>query len=187
MKDKRTALLDAGLKLFVENGFYATPTAQIAREAGLATGSLFHYFSTKEELINTIYLENKDLLIEALKKGLDEQMTVKSKLRKLFFNFIFWALDYSRELQFFNQFSNSPFIDQMTKEQGLERFVFVFEIIEKGKETDVLKDMPADLLFDTAQGVLNGFVFNLLANRDRANDQAYLENGFILYWDCIKG
>ncbi|MDP2337910.1 MAG: TetR/AcrR family transcriptional regulator [Bacteroidota bacterium] len=187
MKDKRTALLESGLRLFVENGFHATPTSQIAREAGVATGTLFHYFKTKEDLINSIYIENKDLLIKALKMDLEEQMTVKSKLRKLFFNFVYWALDYTCELQFFNQFSNSPFIDQLTKEQGMERFSFVFEIVKNGQETDVLKDLPADLLFDVAQGVLNGFVLNLLANRDRVNDLNFLENGFSLYWDCIKG
>jgi len=57
--DKRTAILSASLTLFTERGFHGTPTSMIAREAGIATGTLFHYFKTKEELITALYLSVK--------------------------------------------------------------------------------------------------------------------------------
>ncbi len=48
--DKRTTIMKAALKLFTERGFHGTSTAQISREAGVATGTLFNYFPTKEDL-----------------------------------------------------------------------------------------------------------------------------------------
>jgi AcrR family transcriptional regulator len=59
IEDKKAALLKAALKLFTERGFHGTSTAQISKEAGVATGTLFNYFPTKEDLINGLYFEVK--------------------------------------------------------------------------------------------------------------------------------
>ena len=59
VKDKRTAIIEAALKLFTERGFHGTSTAEISKEAGVATGTLFNYFPTKEDLINSLYFEVK--------------------------------------------------------------------------------------------------------------------------------
>ncbi|MDD3246000.1 MAG: TetR/AcrR family transcriptional regulator [Methanosarcina sp.] len=52
VEDKRTAIIETALKLFTERGFHGTSTAQISKEAGVATGTLFNYFPTKEDLVN---------------------------------------------------------------------------------------------------------------------------------------
>ncbi|MCK5033837.1 MAG: helix-turn-helix transcriptional regulator, partial [Calditrichia bacterium] len=52
--EKREAILKATLNLLVERGFHDTPTSLIAKEAGVATGTLFHHFKNKEELINAL-------------------------------------------------------------------------------------------------------------------------------------
>ncbi len=59
VKDKKTAIMGAALKLFTERGFHGTSTAQISKNAGVATGTLFNYFPTKEDLINSLYFEVK--------------------------------------------------------------------------------------------------------------------------------
>ena len=46
--DKKQAILDTALTLFVSQGFYATSTASIAKTAGVATGTLFHHFASKK-------------------------------------------------------------------------------------------------------------------------------------------
>ena len=46
--DKKTAIMESALKLFTEREFHGTSTAQISKEAGIATGTLFNYFPTKE-------------------------------------------------------------------------------------------------------------------------------------------
>lgn len=53
--DKKEMIFAAALKLFVKNGIDRTPTAMISKEAGVATGTLFHYFSSKEVLVNELY------------------------------------------------------------------------------------------------------------------------------------
>ena len=55
VQDKKTAIMNTALKLFTERGFHGTSTAQISKELGVGTGTLFNYFPTKEELINSLY------------------------------------------------------------------------------------------------------------------------------------
>ena len=57
-QDKRSAIIDAATRVIVSQGLSA-PTALIAKEAGIANGSLFTYFATKTELYNQLYLELK--------------------------------------------------------------------------------------------------------------------------------
>jgi AcrR family transcriptional regulator len=56
VNEKEQKILDTSLVLFVEKGFHGTSTAEIAKTAGVATGTLFHYFKTKEELIDRLYI-----------------------------------------------------------------------------------------------------------------------------------
>ena len=56
---KRKKIIEISLKLFVERGFHGTPTSLIAKEAGIANGTLFNYFKTKDILINEVYKEIK--------------------------------------------------------------------------------------------------------------------------------
>ena len=62
--DKKEEILKTALKLFVEFGFHATPTSKIAKEAGVANGTLFHYYKTKDELILALYAHTKSHLTE---------------------------------------------------------------------------------------------------------------------------
>jgi AcrR family transcriptional regulator len=71
VKDKKTAIMEAALKLFTERGFHGTSTAQISKEAGVATGTLFNYFPTKEDLINSLYFEVKGQLSQSMGKEIE--------------------------------------------------------------------------------------------------------------------
>ncbi len=55
--DKRKAILSAALRVFAERGVSHAPTAAISKVAGIAEGSLFTYFKTKDELLNELYIE----------------------------------------------------------------------------------------------------------------------------------
>ena len=67
-EDKRNAILSAAIQVFAERGLGA-PTAAITSAAGIAEGSLFTYFKTKDELINALYRELKLELADAMMSG----------------------------------------------------------------------------------------------------------------------
>ena len=53
---KKQDILDTTLALVVRQGLHATPMAQIAQESNVAVGTIYHYFSSKEEIIHELYL-----------------------------------------------------------------------------------------------------------------------------------
>src|SRR5688572_26132351 len=53
--DRRESILDAALQCFVERGFHGTAIPEIAAKASIATGTIYHYFASKEALVNALY------------------------------------------------------------------------------------------------------------------------------------
>ncbi len=81
---------------------------------------------------------------------------------------------------------SSPYISNLTREQGVQRFRFLYDLIEDGQQQDVLKDMPTDLLFDLASGLVHVMGAHFQQHPERFRDTHYCELAFSAYWDCIK-
>jgi AcrR family transcriptional regulator len=118
--DKKTAIIEAALKLFTERGFHGTSTAQISKEAGVATGTLFNYFPTKEDLINSLYFKVKGQLSQSMGKEIEAQSPFQDKLRKIWSNLIKWGVDNQEEFLFVGQFCSSPYITKFTREEVMK-------------------------------------------------------------------
>ena len=64
-EEKRRLILDAAVRVFAHKGFHTSRVGDIAEEAGVAHGLLYHYFSSKDEVLDTIFRETwSDLLAE---------------------------------------------------------------------------------------------------------------------------
>ncbi len=64
--DKRRQILDAAVHVFARQGFHATRVSDIADEAGVAYGLVYHYFKSKDEVMNELFLERWSLLRSAI-------------------------------------------------------------------------------------------------------------------------
>lgn len=83
VKDKRAAIMEAALKLFTGRRFHGTSTAQISKDAGVAKGTLFNYFPTKENLINSLSFYVKGRLSRSIKEGIDAEAAFQGRMKKL--------------------------------------------------------------------------------------------------------
>jgi AcrR family transcriptional regulator len=64
-EEKRRLILDAAVRVFARSGYHTSRVGDIAEEAGIAHGLLYHYFSGKEEVLETVFRENWRSLLEA--------------------------------------------------------------------------------------------------------------------------
>ena len=64
--DKRRNILDAAIKVFARQGFHSTRVSDIADEAGVAYGLVYHYFKSKDEVLNELFVERWSLLLAAI-------------------------------------------------------------------------------------------------------------------------
>lgn len=151
---KRELILEAALALFIENGFEKTPTSAISKAAGVATGTLFHHFKTKEDLINALYLEVKFALLENLATkaaatshlSSTAEASLKAQIHALWFNMIDWVLQHPQEFRFLAQFGESAHIASSTREKVEEAFTDSQALFAKGVEEGLFYDLPLDLL-----------------------------------------
>ena len=67
--DKRRLILDAAVRVFARQGFHSTRVSDIADEAGVAYGLVYHYFNSKEEVLNELFVERWSLLIAAIEEA----------------------------------------------------------------------------------------------------------------------
>src|ERR1700747_242376 len=91
--EKRNAILEAATRGIVTQGLSA-PTAGIAKEAGVANGSLFTYFETKKDLFNSLYLELKEEMASAAMKGLPEHADIRRQFFHIWKHWTNWAIAY---------------------------------------------------------------------------------------------
>ena len=78
--DKRRLILDAAVRVFARQGFHTCRVADIADEANVAYGLVYHYFSSKDEILDTLFLERWDLMLEAISEADAQQPTAPDKL-----------------------------------------------------------------------------------------------------------
>jgi AcrR family transcriptional regulator len=64
--DKRRVILDAAVRVFARQGFHTCRVSDIADEAGVAYGLVYHYFSSKDEILDTLFLERWDVMLAAI-------------------------------------------------------------------------------------------------------------------------
>ena len=81
--DKRRVILDAAVRVFARQGFHTCRVADIADEAGVAYGLVYHYFSSKEEILDTLFLERWDIMLEAIAEADERQRSPREKLHAI--------------------------------------------------------------------------------------------------------
>ena len=79
--DKRRLLLDAAVRVFARKGFHSARVGDIAEEAGVAHGLLYHYFSSKDEVLATIFRETWSELLSAVSDVEHSDETAREQLR----------------------------------------------------------------------------------------------------------
>ncbi|QUM82720.1 TetR/AcrR family transcriptional regulator [Moritella sp. 5] len=152
-KSKKTLILDAALALFTVNGFHGTTTAAIAREAKVATGTLFHHFATKEALIEALYLEVKKEFAQALLQPNDHN--AESRLTDIWVNGVHWLVNHPQKMAFILLCSHSLYFDKKIQLVIWEEVLgFFTQLLNTGIRNGMIKDLPIPYLLTTCESFL---------------------------------
>lgn len=107
--DRRQALKDTAMRLFVEEGFQQTSTARVSKVAGVATGTLFTYFASKDDLINTVYAESKSELTAFILEKVTESDPLIKILKSIWKQGVKWGLANPIQYRFIQLFEASAY------------------------------------------------------------------------------
>ena len=78
--DKRRMILDAAVRVFARQGFHHCRVSDVADEAGVAYGLVYHYFDSKEEILNTLFLERWQVMLDAIAEIDRKDASAREKL-----------------------------------------------------------------------------------------------------------
>ncbi len=78
--DKRRLILDAAVRVFARQGFHTCRVSDIADEAGVAYGLVYHYFDSKDEVLDVLFLERWNVLLEAITEIDAREIPAREKL-----------------------------------------------------------------------------------------------------------
>ena len=81
--DKREAILRAAITVFAHNGYFNSKVADIAREAGVADGTVYLYFKSKEDILHSIFDRSVEEALDAARKQVKQVSDPKEKLRQI--------------------------------------------------------------------------------------------------------
>lgn len=107
--DKKRAIFDSTLELIKENGFHGSPMSLVAKNAGVAAGTIYHYFESKDQLICELYHYNRSRVVKTINTAIAEELPYKEKLFKIWRDLYEFYIHNTNVLIFFEQYVNSPY------------------------------------------------------------------------------
>lgn len=150
--EKKKAIFESTLELIKENGFHGTPMSLVAKRAGVAAGTIYHYFESKEKLICELFGYARKQVIAVVEK--EDCNTIPFK--DCFFNVWLGLYTFYREnpnvFKFFEQFTNSPFSAGRTELEQDEFYQLLFRFFERGISEGHLRAVSPKILGVLAHG-----------------------------------
>jgi AcrR family transcriptional regulator len=184
--EKRENILKSALKLFVANGVQNTTTAEIANEAGIAAGTLFLYFKTKNELINELVLKIVNDQSDSITSLLDPSFSAQETFLAIWNGTIRWFLEDLDVYQYIQQIRDSGMVAEAVVEESGKYLSYYFVAIQKGLKEGSIKPYPMELVGDFLYHDIVA-VMNLIKTQpDQAKREDFIRQGFEIFWNGIK-
>jgi AcrR family transcriptional regulator len=155
--DKRAEIMQSALKVIAEHGFHGAPMATIAEEAGVAAGTIYLYFESKDVLITELYSELEGKLIETLQEGYSTEQPIRDRFIYLGTTLLRYYIEQPLQFRYLQQYHNSPYGVSLRRDRFLEKSaegnIFI-ELLEQGIAQQVVKDLPLVAISALAFGPL---------------------------------
>lgn len=181
---KETAIFDAAIRLITANGFADTSMSKIAKAADVSPATIYVYFESKEDMLNKTYAHVKSEMAASLLKGIKPELSVAEAFRVIWHSFHKYAVTNQVRFSFTEQFANSPLVDKVRKEQGMEYFLPLFEWFERGRREKIFKDIPAELFAAFAFAPLIALTKQHFCG-EIALDEKLLKKAYAMSWESV--
>jgi AcrR family transcriptional regulator len=181
--EKRSAILEAATRIIVMQGLSA-PTMGIAKEAGVANGSLFTYFETKADLFNQLYLELKSEMASATLKNLPASAELHEQLFHLWRNWMNWAVSNPQKRRVLAQLGVSDEITSETRTAAHTRMAPVAELLERGRANGPMQKAPMGFVVALMNSVAEATMDFM--TQDLANAKKHSKVGFDALWRMLS-
>jgi AcrR family transcriptional regulator len=177
--DKRRMILDAAVVAFANRGFHACRVSDIADEANVAYGLVYHYFRSKDEVLDTLFLDRWNILLDVISEIDGQDIPARDKLYAIA-SFIIDSYGHDPDLmkviivevtRAANSFGRTH-LDKIR-----EAYALIADIVGKAQadgtfKRDVTPAFAALAFYGAIEQVLTGWIFDMLPASEADLDQA---------------
>jgi len=177
--DKRRMILDAAVIAFAKRGFHACRVSDIADEANVAYGLVYHYFRSKDEVLDTLFLDRWNILLDVIAEIDGQEIPVRGKLHAIA-SFIVDSYRHDPDLM-------KVIIVEVTRAANSfgrthlgkirEAYALIADIVAKAQadgsfKSDVTPAFAALAFYGAIEQVLTGWIFDMLPRGDEEFEHA---------------
>jgi AcrR family transcriptional regulator len=155
-RDKAEAILSAALALFVEKGFHGTTVPSVADRAGVAAGTIYHYFESKEALVNALYKRWKAEIASRVTVGFPVDRPPREQFRTIWERMAEFALAHPLELAFLELHHHGSYLDEDSRCLEASTNGFGVEMVKKAQAAEAIKPLDPVMLMELAMGAFLG-------------------------------
>ena len=181
--DKRDLILAAAVRVFAERGL-AAPTSAITKAAGVAEGTLFTYFRTKDDLLNTLYREIKLHLAGVLMSDFARRKDVRSKLEHIWECYVNWGLRHPTHRQVLSMLAVSGVLTEETKAVGMAPFAEIQVMARDAAAQGVIRDIPLEFVAASMEKLAEATMEFIAHHPSQAAE--FRKSGFEMLWNGIR-
>ena len=168
---KRRIILDAAVRTFARNGYHATRVGDVAEEAGVAYGLVYHYFSSKEDLLETIFRESWTELLDAIRAVEESEHGATEQVRQVTAILLrSWRRQPDLVRVLVREVARSPEVQRRVDEIA-EVFSAIERIVAHGQAEGVFRPdldprLASWMLYGAIEEILTGWVLGQLPDGD---------------------
>ncbi|MDE1179275.1 TetR/AcrR family transcriptional regulator [Paraburkholderia sp.] len=181
--EKRSAILLAAAQVIAEHGT-GGPISKIAKQAGVAEGTIFTYFDDKDALLNALYLALKADLAVAFRHGRPASKTLKARVQHAWERYIQWGATHPAQRRAMSQLSVSDRITDDTRQLGAKAFEEIGATLDEVVTTGNLKGQSPLFVAAIMESIAETTLSFIAREPDAADN--YTRAGFDAFWNAVS-
>jgi AcrR family transcriptional regulator len=178
-EDKRNAILAAAAEVIADRGLGA-PTSAISSAAGVAEGTLFTYFKTKDELVNALYREIKLDLADAMMADFPRRSSIRNRMQHVWNRYVDWGVANPRQQKALQQITVWGGLTEESKLAGVAPFQEIEATAQSAVEQHIFVDRPLPFIAAVMSALADTTMEFM--RRDGQRAQRYRADGFEMLW-----
>lgn len=178
-EEKRRQILDAAVRVFARSGYHSCRVGDITEEAGVAHGLLYHYFTSKDEVLEAVFRDAWGDVLQAFGEIEESDEPPREQLRHVAAILLrSWRRDPDLVRVLVREIGRSPQVQTKVDELG-QAFTTIERIVRRGQDEGAFRaDLDARLLswifYGAIEEILTGWVLGRLADGDEDVTRAEL-------------
>ena len=176
--------MEAALLCFVERGFHGTAIPEIAAKAGISAGTIYHYFDSKEALVNALYRSWKQTIMQRVFAAFPQGESPRKQFAVMWHTMVAFAQANPQAFAFIETHNHASYLD--AESHAIDRTIkeFAAGIIRGAQAAGMVKPLDAKVLMELVFGAFVGLLRAEWEGRVTLTD-AVISDAELACWDAV--